>query len=282
MSNDIPGGEVGQFYDMFTPLFQIIWRDTIHFGYWADPTDEQLALHAAQQRLTDVLIAQTGLQPGQHALDVGCGLGRPAIALAQQTGAQVTGINLSRVQVDCANELAQQEGVAEQVRFEVADALALPYAADTFDLAWAIESTYIPERVTLFQELVRVVRPGGRVMVVDAVLARPLTEEQAAVLCPLFGIPGIGTLEEHLLEMKQAGLVQVTCQDVTANVIRPNNQRVLAAMYDEAIVAQLQQHYDAAFIQAFQQGWEVFAAAEDRFFYVILTGVCPGVALNML
>lgn len=267
---------VTQFYDSLATFLQIIFGDNIHFGYLADPTDEHLTMHQSQEALTDLLIAKLNVQPGQHMLDVGCGVGHPAIRLAQATGAQVTGITISPVQQRLATERVHAAGLTNRVRCELVDAMAMPYAPATFDMAWAIESVvHMPSWKQMFQEVVRVMRPGGRVMVVDMVLSHPLSAEQSEVISALFNIERVGFLEEYIGAMKAAGMVNIVCHDVTANVWRPFHRRALARMHDAKIVAKVREHYDLATIQTFRESWQVLTDAGDRFFYVVLIGECP-------
>jgi cyclopropane fatty-acyl-phospholipid synthase-like methyltransferase len=279
MSTNPTGEGIGELYDRLMPLFQILNGNNVHFGYWADPTDDQLPMDQAQEKLTDFFIPQMQARPGQHILDVGCGAGQATVRLAWATGAHVTGITLSPVQRDVATELAQAAGVADRVRFEVADAMAMPFAPASFDMAWAIESPiHMPSRLQMFQNLVRVVRPGGRVMITDVVLAHPLAPEQAAVIRSMFNIEQVGSLEEYITQMKTAGIMKITCQDLTANIWRPFHRHGLVKLHDAAIVAQLREHYDDAMIQSFREGWQVLTDASDRFFYVVLIGECPPAA----
>lgn len=112
--------------------------------------------------------AQLALQPGQRLLDVGCGLGEAARALAADLGGEgeVVGVDGSAAMV--AEATRRSVDAACSMRFEVGDALALQEADDTFD---AVRSErmlqWVPDPARAVAEMARVVRPGGRVCLID-------------------------------------------------------------------------------------------------------------------
>ncbi|MBP2337314.1 cyclopropane fatty-acyl-phospholipid synthase-like methyltransferase [Saccharothrix coeruleofusca] len=159
--------EVGTFYDATNDLMTQFLGGSTHYGYWTGPDDESTFEQAAD-RLTDILTDKLGAEPGQHVLDVGCGQGRPGVRLATRTGAEVTGISISARDVEVSNERAQREGVADRVRFQRADAMELPFADNSFDHVFALESIVcMPDRVQALRQFARVVRPGGVIALTD-------------------------------------------------------------------------------------------------------------------
>lgn len=134
-------------------------------------------------------------------LDLGCGLGGPAIRLAQVTGGQITGITLSAVQVDVATRLAEASRLGDRVRFQKADAMAMPFEDQSFDTVFALESLcYIQDRGKLFKEIARVLRPEGRVVLTDLFRRTPLVSESQAretdfqaAIAKFTGVRGSGT-----------------------------------------------------------------------------------------
>ena len=98
----------------------------------------------------------------ERAVDVGCGAGALALALAPDVR-EVVGVDRVPELLERARERA-----AENTSFVEADALALPFPDGAFDLGGTLRTLHHvarPER--LLAELVRVVRPGGRILVVD-------------------------------------------------------------------------------------------------------------------
>jgi demethylmenaquinone methyltransferase/2-methoxy-6-polyprenyl-1,4-benzoquinol methylase len=112
---------------------------------------------------------QAGLGPGDAALDVCCGTGDLALALAGRVGpgGSVVGCDFSEPMLDLAREKAAGRGAAG-VRFEWADALSLPYDAGRFDavtVGFGVRNLADLDRG--LREMARVLRPGGRLVVLE-------------------------------------------------------------------------------------------------------------------
>jgi len=92
-------------------------------------------------------------RPVESALDVGTGTGAAALAIAERfPGARVVGVDIAPEMVERARQKARDRA---NVTFEVGDASALPYDAASFDLVT------VANMIPFFDELARVVRPGG-------------------------------------------------------------------------------------------------------------------------
>jgi MPBQ/MSBQ methyltransferase len=105
------------------------------------------------------------LPPGTTVLDVGCGIGGSSRILARDYGFHGTGITISPQQVRRAQELTPP-GVSAQ--FQVDDALALSFQDASFDVVWSIEAgPHMPDKAQFARELLRVLKPGGILVVAD-------------------------------------------------------------------------------------------------------------------
>ena len=130
-------------------------------GQNAEPM-AQITLRSFEQML---------LQPGQRVLDLGCGAGDHTLALAHRLGpgGEVHGVDYNAARVAQAQARAQAHGVAPWVVHHHANATALPWPKDFFDASRServFRHLLEPERA--FDEMLRVTRPGGRLVVVDS------------------------------------------------------------------------------------------------------------------
>jgi ubiquinone/menaquinone biosynthesis C-methylase UbiE len=124
--------------------------------------------HTGWRPLTEALARELAPPAGTRLLDVGAGIGGPARHFAEAYSCDVTGIDLTPAFVELATELTERTGLADRVRFVTGSALAMPLPDDAFDLATMFHvGMNIADKPTLFAEVARVLRPGGRFVVYD-------------------------------------------------------------------------------------------------------------------
>jgi SAM-dependent methyltransferase len=227
-SQSISPNHVADYYDRLTDLFGAAADGNLHFGYWPHPHDGS-PLGAAADRLTDHLIGKLGDVAGRRVLDVGCGSGKPAVRLALSAPAEVVGVTVSPVQVERATELAEREHVADRVRFVCADAMTLPFPDASFDAVWALECMFhMPSPARVLGEIARVLRPGGRLAVMDVVLREPIASslDRDAVERgrSMFAVPAHIELAEYPRLILGAGLRLEEMADLGDEIVRPSTE----------------------------------------------------------
>jgi SAM-dependent methyltransferase len=135
------------------------------------PVDQ---FHLGGKPATLRLIERAGFRPGMHVLDVGGGLGGPARTLATEAGCTVTVLDLSEEFCRVGAMLTARTGLTDKVTFQHGSALDMPFADGTFDAVWTQHATMnIADKKRLYEEIHRVLRPGGRFAMHD-VLAGPI------------------------------------------------------------------------------------------------------------
>jgi N-methyltransferase StaMA len=172
---------VGQVFDEMAELVEI-QGGSIHVGYWHSDEDQAPLLEAINQ-CTDVVVGKLGLRPGERLLDVGCGVAVPAIRLAQRTDADIVGLTNSKWQVREGNRRVREAGLPGQVRLEYGDAADLPYPDASFDAVLALQSLqHAQDRKQWLDEMFRVLRPGGRLVIADFMEEIPLSAQEGEIL----------------------------------------------------------------------------------------------------
>jgi ubiquinone/menaquinone biosynthesis C-methylase UbiE len=121
-------------------------------------------------RFREAILRFARLKPGEAVLDVGCGTGTTAILAKRQVGSEgrVEGVDASSEMVARAASKAAQAGL--QVGFKTGLAQALPYDAQEFDVVLStLMFHHLPRggRQGFAAEAYRVLRPGGRILIVD-------------------------------------------------------------------------------------------------------------------
>jgi len=159
------------------------------------------------------------LSAESHVLEVASGAGGPSLYLAQTTRCRVTGIDANENGVATATEMATKSGQRERVTFKVVNATAeLPFADNSFDALLCIDSmNHFPNRLDVFKEWHRVLRPGGRALFTDpVVITGPVTNDELALRSSiglfLFVPPGAN---DRFID--QAGFRLVQQEDVSDN-----------------------------------------------------------------
>lgn len=137
----------------------------------------------ASQRMTDLVLEKLDVRPGQRVLDVGCGIGAPALRLAQTAGVEVDGVDLSDDHVRVAADRAAKADLTSSVRFHVSDATRLPFGREVFSGALMLESFFhMPDQDGVLREIARVLHAGSRLVIANLVQRGPLTKDREIAL----------------------------------------------------------------------------------------------------
>jgi sterol 24-C-methyltransferase len=226
-----------QVYYEITEIYRQLWGDCYHFAIFSNGETRQSALIATEQMIAE----EGGFCSGMTVLDVGCGLGGPALTIAEYSGANIIGVDIIEQHIEIARQRASLSGLSRQTRFEVADAMNLPFPDEYFDGVYLFESAcHMPDKAKFYQECARVLRAGGRFVGTDWMCREKLTpQEEFDYIEPIYryhAVPHMVTLSELRDHLQTAGLFVEVLEDASArgNIMRnwqPLNSKTIKEIY---------------------------------------------------
>ncbi len=210
--------EVNQYYDECQVDYAMIWGTndhlSMHYGYHEDGMSHDEAV----VNLTREVAARADVGDGDRVLDAGCGVGGSAIWMAENLGAEVTGININENQIQKARRGAARHGVEDRTEFEVRDFADTGFDDESFSVVWLVEAAcHAEDKRGLLDEMYRVLEPGGRIVVADGFLGKEelSQREEKGVEAMLEGMaaPNLDTYAEFLSHAEDAGFTSVEFED---------------------------------------------------------------------
>jgi tocopherol O-methyltransferase len=211
--------QIQQFYDASSSLWEQVWGEHMHHGYYGADGREPKERRQAQIDLIEELLRWANVTQAENILDVGCGIGGSSLYLAEKFKAKATGITLSPVQANRAIERAQSANL--NAHFQVANALDMPFADNSFDLVWSLESgEHMPDKVKFLQECHRVLKPGGTFIFATwchrSTDRQPLTADEQKHLEDIYRVyclPYVISLPEYEQIAREVGLQDLRSAD---------------------------------------------------------------------
>jgi ubiquinone/menaquinone biosynthesis C-methylase UbiE len=198
------------------------------YDFIAELADTLPNIHMGGEAATRQLVEWCQLEATSEVLDVGCGPGATACLIAQQYGSRVVGVDISEAMIAKARVKAHRLGVTDRVEFRVADVLQMPFEDGSFDAA-LVESVLTPlpgDKVQAMAEMVRVLRPGGRLAVNESTFDASAPAEILALIEQHPAMHGYFTPESLRTLLEQAGL-QVVEMEVTELAEAPSPMRAM-------------------------------------------------------
>ncbi|MBM7774183.1 cyclopropane fatty-acyl-phospholipid synthase-like methyltransferase [Actinokineospora baliensis] len=264
--------QVGEYYDDIGELVELVGGN-LHVGYWESDEDRTPFLEA-MQRLTFEVGARLELTRGQHLLDVGCGVGEPAVRLAQRYAVAITGITVSHWQVAESARRVIAAGLRGHVHTRYADAADQPFPDAAFDAALAFDSLpSAQDKSRWLAEVHRVLRPGGRFVFTEYPRTADLTDDERAILTANTIHTPPATLAESTALAEAAGFRILAAEDWSDRVRRTYDEFFAALTTQGPALAE---EYGADRIAMFTTGiTTMFSLCQAKIGYHVITCTKP-------
>lgn len=141
------------------------------------------------------LVSRIEARPGDAVLDVACGTGAVAIEVARRTGCAVVGLDQSAEMLAAGRRRVEEAGLGDRISLEEGRAEELPFPDGSFDaLTFTYLLRYVADPAATLAELVRVVRPGGSVAMLEFHVPGNRAARAAWELYVRLGLPAAGRL----------------------------------------------------------------------------------------
>jgi len=162
--------DIANYYDISQFYYSHFWSpDALHYGFWYRNTKN---ITEAVRNTNQFVIDALAIDSADSVLDAGCGVGGTSIYVAERTGARVAGITLSDVQLRIAREKAARSPAAKLLEISNQDYTHTRFQDESFSKIFGIESIcHADRKIDFLREAFRIMRPGGRIAVVDAFLS---------------------------------------------------------------------------------------------------------------
>ena len=245
-------------------------------------------IHLGGVATTGELLEMCQIADSSQVLDVGCGTGYTACGIAARYNAQVVGIDLSETMIESARKRARELGLEGTVEFRVADVFQLPFDDESFDvvISESVLAVLPGDKPRAIGEIVRVLRPGGRVGANEG-FAHPSTpaellERVTALMTygeppptsqewrELFEDSGLDVL--HTIE--KSAREEVSLRSMLSAIKTTGLRRILSMLWRTAREANLRQAS-----KAMNEGKRIMfrqKSTRDFFGYALIVGQKPG------
>ena len=204
--------KVADFYSVLNLLCAI---GQIEKMYIPPRLDAAKGVHENQLLFERMLAEDLRVGPGDTVLELGCGRGGVALHVHSLTGAALVGFNVDESQIASANDFARRRRVDGACRFHVRDLNDVPYPLEDGSVAAVFEIgaiCYCTDLGRLFEEVHRILRPGGRLALLDIYMSDrydPTDPEHVRILRetkPLVGLLRALHEDDYLRAFDRSGL----------------------------------------------------------------------------
>lgn len=213
--------DIARYYDTHQSLYSRFWsKSALHYGFWCKGTAK---LEEAVQNTNRFLVSALSIESRDWVFDAGCGIGGTGIHIAEATGARVTGVTLSDVQLGYFADRRARSGSSHLIEVSKQDYARTGFRDATFSKIVAVESICHAQCKAAFaKEAFRILKPGGRIAIVDAFLKTgELTVPEARIYKKFINgwvVPNLASTRDFANFLAGAGFDQIKFIDMQASI----------------------------------------------------------------
>jgi len=196
-------------------FYHSIWGgEDIHIGIYNSETEP---IADASHRTVEAMLARLEGRPEtSRVLDLGAGYGGSARELAKARNWQVTCLNLSAVQNERNREKNRERDLEAKIDVYDGNFEEIPFADESYDIVWSQDSfLHSGERLKIFEEVNRVLRPGGDFVFTDPMQASGVSREELAPVLARIHLDSMGSFEVYAEYASKFGWETVEQADMT-------------------------------------------------------------------
>ncbi len=212
-----------EYYKNNQPWYNAFWSDNaLHYGLWEEGTRN---LKEAIQNTNKSVSELLEIKKSDVVLDAGCGVGGTSFYIAEKYGANVHGITLSEVQLKQASSRARHSHIKNNPHFYRRDYLKTGFKGSYFTKIFGIESfSHCSNHQALLDEMYRILKPGGKMAIVDGFSAKNnLSDDEARLFENLisgFAIPMPVSIARYKGMLKKAGFKKIRFHGKFQNILK--------------------------------------------------------------
>tara|TARA_B100000745_G_scaffold197084_1_gene129875 strand:+ start:237 stop:1019 length:783 start_codon:yes stop_codon:yes gene_type:complete len=167
---------------------------------------------------TETLATMAGVSQDTSVLDIGSGLGGPAMYIAETRGCKVMGLDIVDSNVKTARSRAKVRSLQNLVTFQLGDAMDMPFPTDSFNViigqdAWS----HVPDKDKLISECARVIELGGTIAFTDWLDIGGMQGDYRASVLDAIAATTLSDQKKYITSLVHHGFEIVIQEDISAH-----------------------------------------------------------------
>ena len=175
MTTDILNKDIREYYDQNQIMYALFYSkgtNGLHYGFWNKDTKKT---SDAILNTNKFVLKCLEINDQDSVLDAGCGVGGTSIFIAENSGAEVSGITLSDTQLKKAEKLALKSKSSKLLNFSNQDFTKTNFLDNSFSKIFGIESIcHANKKIDFLREAYRILKENGKIVIIDGFLKRQI------------------------------------------------------------------------------------------------------------